>query len=382
MKKVVVLGLGYIGLPTALFFAKFGYNVVGVDIIEETVKKLRNKEIPFDEPGIKELFSDASNNIKFETKPEEGDAFIITVPTPFLKNKTIDEKYINAAFNDISSLLKEGNLIILESTVPPMITEKLKAKIENLGFKVGESIFLAHVPETIIPGNMIKEFRENKRLIGGYTENCSEVAKKIYEPIVKGEVIKTDLRTAEFVKVIENTYRDVNIALANELMHLAEEMNIDIYEAIEIANKHPRVNIHKPGGGVGGHCISVDPWFLVGIFGKDKAKIVNLAREINDNQPEYIYDRLNKKYDFKGKKIGVYGLSYKPNIGDFRESPSFTFIDVLKKNKIDYLSFDPYAKIKVEENQVMNEAGFQKECDLVIVYVEHEGRDEKYFDLF
>lgn len=371
MKKIVVLGLGYIGFPTALFFAKYGYKVVGVDIIESTVKKLKNKEIPFDEPGIKELFDDAYSNISFTTKPEVGDVFIITVPTPFLKDKTIDESYINQAFSDISGLLKNGNLIILESTVPPMITEKLKIKIENLGFVVGESIFLAHVPETIIPGNMIKEFTQNKRLIGGATQKCSQVAYDIYKPIVQGEILKTDLRTAEFVKVIENTYRDVNIALANELMRMADEMNIDINEAINIANKHPRVNLHTPGGGVGGHCISVDPWFLVGIFGKDKAKLVNMAREVNDSQPEYIYEKLNKKYNFKNKKIGVYGLAYKPDIEDFRESPSYTFIDVLNKNKIDYVSFDPYAKTKIEKNQVMNEKEFEEQCDLIIIYTKH-----------
>lgn len=381
MKKVTILGLGYIGLPTALFFAKNGYEVNGVDVIEETVKKLQNKEIPFEEPGMEELFAEAYENITFTTTPNEADAFIITVPTPFLEDRTIDEKYINQAFKDISGLLKKGNLVILESTVPPMITEKLKEKIEELGFVVGEDIHLAHVPETIIPGNMVKEFVTNKRLIGGYTSKCADVAAELYSPLVEGEVIKSDLRTAEFVKVIENTYRDVNIALANELMHLADEMNINVYEAIEIANKHPRVNLHTPGGGVGGHCISVDPWFLVGIFGPEKAKIVNTAREINDNQPAYIFDKLNGKYNLMDKKVGVYGLAYKPNIDDFRESPSFTFINILKDKNIDYVSYDPYATHKVEENQIMDLEEFEKNCDLVICYVEHDGRNTNYVGL-
>ncbi len=381
MKSITVLGLGYIGLPTALFFAKSGYKVYGVDVKEETIKKLQNKEIPFEEPGIKELYDQAYNNIEFTTKPKKADVFIITVPTPCLKDKTIDEVYINQAFEDISDILKKGDSVILESTVPPMTTEKLKVKIEDLGFVVGKDVYLAHVPETIIPGNMIAEFTSNKRLIGGCTSKCADVVASIYEPIVNGEIIKTDLRTAEFVKVIENTFRDVNIALANELMHLSDEMEIDVYEAINIANKHPRVNLHIPGGGVGGHCISVDPWFLVGIFGKDKAKLVNTAREINDSQPEYIYNKLNKKYDFKDKKVGVYGLSFKPDIDDFRESPSFTFIDILKKNNIDYCSFDPYAKNKVEENQIMNEEEFKLEADIIIAYVEHKERNPKYIGL-
>ncbi len=381
MKKITVLGLGYIGLPTALFFAKNGYKVCGVDVKEDTVEDLKNKKIPFEEPGIEGLFDEAFKNINFSTTPKEGDVYIITVPTPFLEDKTIDEKYINKAFEDISSLLKEGDIIILESTVPPMITEKLKDRIEKLNFKVGKNIYLAHVPETIIPGNMIKEFTTNKRLIGGYTEECAKKAAEIYEPVVEGEIVLTNLRTAELVKVIENTYRDVNIALANELMHLADEMGVDIFEAISIANKHPRVNLHQPGGGVGGHCISVDPWFLVGIFGKDKAKIVNMAREINDSQPLYIFNKLNRKYNLLNKKVGIYGLSYKPDIDDFRESPSFTFIDILKNNNIDYCSFDPYAKGKVEENQIMDEEEFEKNSDIVIAYVEHSGRNKKYIGL-
>lgn len=381
MKKVTILGLGYIGLPTALFFAKNGYEVTGVDVIESTVKMLKNKEIPFEEPGMEELFDEAYANITFSTKPVPADAFIITVPTPFLANRTIDEKYINTAFDDISSLLKAGDLVILESTVPPMVTEKLKSKIEALGFEVGKDIHLAHVPETIIPGNMVKEFVTNKRLIGGCTPACADVAADLYSPLVEGEVIKADLRTAEFVKVIENTYRDVNIALANELMHLADEMEIDIYEAIAIANKHPRVNIHTPGGGVGGHCISVDPWFLVGIFGPEKANIINTARQINDSQPQYIFDKLNGKYNLMEKKVGVYGLSYKPDIDDFRESPSFTFIDILKAKGIEYVSFDPYANSKVEEKQVFDEVEFENSCDIVICYVEHKDRNPKYIGL-
>lgn len=381
MKKITVLGLGYIGLPTALFFAKNGYEVTGVDVIESTVNMLRNKEIPFEEPGMNELFDAAYDNIQFSTKPVAADAFIITVPTPFLPDRTIDEKYINTAFDDISSLLKKGDIVILESTVPPMITEKLKLKIEALGFEAGKDIHLAHVPETIIPGNMVKEFVTNKRLIGGYTTACADVAADLYRPLVKGEVIKSDLRTAEFVKVIENTYRDVNIALANELMHLSDEMGINVYEAIEIANKHPRVNIHTPGGGVGGHCISVDPWFLVGIFGPEKAKIINTARQINDNQPQYIFDKLNGKYNLMEKKVGVYGLAYKPDIDDFRESPSFTFIDILKSKDIEYVSFDPYAVSQVEENQIFDEEDFKNGCDIVICYVEHTDRNPEYIGL-
>lgn len=371
MSQVAVIGLGYIGLPTALFFAKAGFKTLGIDIKEDVVSKLIDGILIFEEPGMVELFESTKENISFSTKVSKADVYIITVPTPFLENKTIDEKYIDSAFESISMFIKKGDAVVLESTVPPMITEKLAKKIQDLNFIVGEDVYLGHVPETIIPGNMVEEFVTNKRLIGGYTHTCAKHIAEFYRPLVKGEVILTDLRTAEFVKVIENTYRDINIAFANELMHLSDEMNIDVHKAIEIANKHPRVNIHTPGGGVGGHCISVDPWFLVGLF-EEKTNIIKMARDINDRQPHYIYEKLNKVHDFSNKKIGVYGLAYKPNIDDFRESPSFTFIEELKKNNIDYISFDHHAVEKVEENQLMSYEEFSKESDLIIIYVEHE----------
>ncbi|MGL4589243.1 MAG: nucleotide sugar dehydrogenase [Mycoplasmatales bacterium] len=370
-KKVTVIGLGYIGLPTSLFFAKHGFDVYGVDTNQAIVDTLNNGKLTFNEPGMTDLFEAAKKNIYFTTIPEEADLFIITVPTPFLENKTIDEKYIDQAFEDISLYLKVGDSIVLESTVPPLITEKLVSKIEKLGFVVGETIFLAHVPETIIPGNMLVEFTQNKRLIGGYSQECSEKIASFYEKVVDGEIIYTDMRTAEIVKVMENTYRDVNIALANELMRLCDELEIDVQEAIQIANKHPRVNIHTPGGGVGGHCISVDPWFLVGIFGEEKANIISTARKINDEQPQYIYKKLSKIYNLQSLKVGVYGLAYKPDIDDFRESPSFEFIKILQTNKIDYISFDPHATQKIESNQTMDKLNFLEEADIIIVYVKH-----------
>jgi len=376
MKKIEIIGLGYIGLPTTLFFAKAGYEVVGVDVNTRIIQSLSNGRITFEEPGLKDIYEEVYQKIKFVSVPEVADMFIITVPTPFLDNKKIDETYIDSAFESISAKLQKGNAIVLESTVPPMVTEKLVSKISNLGFKVGEDIYLAHVPETIIPGNMVREFMTNKRLIGGYNNQSAKVIAEFYAPVIEGEIILTDLRTAEFVKVIENTYRDVNIALANELMHMADEMGIDVYEAINIANKHPRVSIHTPGPGVGGHCISVDPWFLVGLFG-EKANLVHTARKINDGQPQYMYDKLLKKYGtLDNKKIGVYGLSYKPNIDDFRESPSFTFIDILKQQNIDYISFDPWADTMVESNQKNDFNEFLSESDVLVIYVAHTHLEE------
>lgn len=371
MKKITVIGLGYIGLPTALFFARAGFDVTGVDVNDKIVNELKNGNLTFEEPGLDKIFVEAKGNITFSTKPAKADLFIITVPTPFLENKTIDEKYINQAFEDISSFLEKGNSVVLESTVPPMITEKLAPKIESLGFVVGKDIYLAHVPETIIPGNMVNEFMTNKRLIGGATPTCTQHVSSFYKQTVTGEIVFSDMRTAEFVKVIENTYRDVNIALANELMHLSDEMNIDVFKAIEIANKHPRVNLHTPGPGVGGHCISVDPWFLVGLFG-EKANIVKTARDINDSQPRYMYEKLAKEFNLEGKTVGVYGLAYKPNIDDFRESPSFTFIDILKDNNINYISYDDWAMEKVEENQVMDFDQFNSQIDIIVIYVAHD----------
>lgn len=377
MKKVTIIGLGYIGLPTTLFFAKAGYEVTGVDKNVNIIKKLKNGQITFEEPGLENLFLEVHQKINFVEEPKEADLFIITVPTPFLEDKTIDESYINKAFEDLSLLLKQGDSIVLESTVPPMITEKLIPKIEELGFVVGDDIYLAHVPETIIPGNMVNEFITNKRLIGGYNEKSASVISRYYENVVKGEIIQTDLRTAEFVKIIENTYRDVNIALANELMHIADEMNIDVYNAIGIANKHPRVNIHNPGPGVGGHCISVDPWFLVGLF-KEKTNLIKQARDINDNQPHYMYQKLIKNHELSNKKIGIYGLAYKPNIDDFRESPSFEFINILKENGHEYTSYDPWAEDIVESNQKLNFEVFLSDIDLLIVYVAHDHMKENY----
>lgn len=372
MKKVTVIGLGYIGLPTSLFFAKAGYEVNGIDVNEEAVNKLKQGIITFDEPGLNDLFQSVKEKINFATKPVVADLFIITVPTPFNEDKTIDEKYINIAFDDIKNLLKKGDSIVLESTVPPMVTEKMISKIESLGFKVGQDIYLAHVPETIIPGNMVKEFETNKRLIGGATTKCAQVIADYYRKVVKGEIILTDLRTAEFTKVIENTFRDVNIAVANEFMRLADKLGIDVYEAIEIANKHPRVNILSPGLGVGGHCISVDPWFLVGLFPKS-ANLINTARIINDEQPIYIFDKLSKQYNLTNKTVGVYGLSYKPNTDDVRESPTFTFIDILKQNNISYTSFDPYfVKEKVEAKQLLDFDEFINSCDIVVLCLKHD----------
>lgn len=370
MKKVTVIGLGYIGLPTTIFFANSNFSVNGVDTNKTIVEKLQKGELTFEEPGLRSLFLKGSKNIDFTQKPKKADLFIITVPTPFLEDRTIDESYIDQAFEDISTLLEKGNTVVLESTVPPMVTEKIVKKIEKIGFVPGEDIFLSHVPETIIPGNIVEEFVTNKRLIGGYNPKSAEQTATFYEKVVNGEIILTDLRTAEFVKVIENTFRDVNIALANELMHLADNMEVDVYNAIEIANKHPRVNIHTPGPGVGGHCISVDPWFLVGIFG-EKAKLIHTARDINDNQPQYIYNKLNKEINLDNKKTGVYGLAYKPNIDDFRESPSFDFINILRKNGHEYFSFDPWAVDKIEENQIMDFEDFLNNIDVLVIYVAH-----------
>ena len=384
MRKICVVGLGYIGLPTALLFAVSGYEVVGVDIKRSITEKVNRKVMPFDEKGLQELLIKAIDSHRFRasTTPEKADVFIIAVPTPFdKKNRMADLSYVIEATKSIASLLEKGNLVIIESTVPPGVCEKCIIPIleENcntgkVGLKAKEDFFVAHCPERAIPGNTLYEMMNNDRIIGGIDEKSSELARELYESFVTGNIYVTSIRTAEMVKLMENTYRDINIALANEFAHIAEEAGIDVWEAIELANKHPRVNILKPGPGVGGHCIAVDPWFLT--EDSTKSRIISLAREINDGMPVYVLhilkDMLNKlKKENLTITITIFGVTYKGNVSDTRETPALKFIRLAEKEGYKVKIYDPHVKDGDFEYPILPLEDAVQDSDCIVVIADH-----------
>ena len=323
--SLCVIGLGYIGLPTASVFASKGLNVIGMDVNSDIIKGLHAGKLHIVEPGLHEIALSAleSGYLRVSAEVCPADAFIIAVPTPFYDDKRADMRFVVSAAESIVPHLRPDNLVILESTSPPKTTTDILAPIlEKSGLKAGEDFLLAYSPERVLPGKILHELVENSRVIGGIDQASAEAGRDLYSLFVKGEIILTDSTTAEMVKLMENTSRDINIAIANEFSRLAEEFGIDIWEAIRIANLHPRVEVLQPGVGVGGHCISVDPWFLVEAA-PEKAQLIRTAREVNDNQPDFVSDVLEKACEkLKGKKIAVLGLSFKPNVDDLRESPA------------------------------------------------------------
>lgn len=376
--KLCVMGLGYIGLPTSSLFATNGLKVIGVDVNEYVVKIVNSGDIHIEEPGLKTLVSAAvkSGNLVASLEPQEADAFIIAVPTPFKHNdnpiKEADMSYVESAMKMILPYLKKGNLVILESTSPVGTCENLlKPIIENAGFIVGEDIYLAHCPERVLPGKILKESISNARIIGGINEKSSLLAKKLYRTFVEGEIYITTATTAEMCKLMENTYRDVNIALANELANICSKIGINVWEVIEYANKHPRVNIHSPGPGVGGHCISVDPWFIIEKF-PTEANIIKLSRTINDNQPKKVVNFVEKiNQSKKLKKVTIMGITYKGNVDDTRESPAIEIINILKEvlpNTIISI-YDPHVKDNKFEISSLEDAF--KDSDLALLLTNH-----------
>ncbi len=344
--KICVLGLGYIGLPTASTFATHGVQVVGVDVNQRVVEVLRNGEIHIHEPGLRTLVQAAfhSENLRVSDRPEPADAFIIAVPTPITSDKQADMQYVVAATESIVPHLQAGNLVMLESTSPPRTTVDLLAPIlERSGLKAGEDFFLAYSPERVLPGRILQELIENARVIGGINHISAEAGRDLYSLFVRGEILLEDATTAEMVKLMENTYRDTNIALANEFSRLGLHYGVDIWRAIEIANLHPRVNILKPGPGVGGHCVSVDPWFLVE-GAPELTPLIRQAREVNDAQPGNVVALVEETLgDLKGRRITALGLSYKPDVDDLRESPAIEIVLSLVEKGADILFYDPFA---------------------------------------
>ncbi len=344
--KICVLGLGYIGLPTACTFGNCGIDVVGVDTNPKVVESLRQRIPHIKEPGLDAVVQAAfqSGKLTVASKPVEADAFIIAVPTPIHHDKTADLVYVTSAAESLIPVLRRGNLVVLESTSPPRTTTGIVRPIlERSGMRAGEDFLLAYSPERVLPGQIIRELTENARVIGGIDRASAEAGRDLYRAFARGEIVLTDATTAETVKLMENTFRDVNIALANELLRLGEEFGIDIWEAIGIANLHPRVNIMQPGPGVGGHCISVDPWFLVEAA-PSLTPLIRTAREVNDSQPEYVVRRVEGILgNLSGRKIAVLGLTYKPDVDDIRESPSLEVVHLLSARGVEVTTCDPLA---------------------------------------
>lgn len=373
MSKINVVGLGYIGLPTALIMQESGLEIVGTDCNEALVRKLNNKEITFEEKGLEELFfSTFEKGIIFSTKLISAEFYIVAVPTPYDKiSKKIDICFVKSAVTDILAICPEDAIIIIESTIAPGTIDKYIRPIIS-----GKRVHLAHAPERILPGNMIYELGNNARTIGVDEIEIGDLIKKIYKSFCKADITITDIRTAEMSKVVENTYRDINIAFANELAKICRFDNLDVYEIIKIANKHPRVNILQPGPGVGGHCISVDPWFLVGDY-PGLANIILAARKINDTMPEYVLERVSKIMETHRIKdickVGFYGLTYKEDVDDVRDSPTLQLIECMKKHLAYGARFyDPYVKAEIVDNQYFTLEDFLNNIDLVVIMVSHK----------
>ena len=375
--KVCIIGQGYIGLPTAALFSKSHCEVVGVDISEKIINNLNKGIVHIEEPGISDQIKNAVDKKVYSASltPQKADAFIITVPTPYIvENYSCDLSYVIEACHSILPVLEKGNTVIIESTIAPMSTdEQIKPIFEKAGFTIGEDLYLAHCPERVLPGRIMYELVNNNRIIGGVTPECAKKASEVYGQFVKGELILTEAKTAELSKCMENTFRDVNIALANELAKICAEIGVNALDVIEMANKHPRVKLHSPGPGVGGHCLAIDPYF---IYAKapETAKIIKLARDTNNSMPDFVCE--NVKKIIKEGKISVLGVSYKGNTDDDRESPAY---EIIAKLSSDYeiLVHDPH----IENPNYVSLEEAVKDSDLILVLCDHDEFKDLDYDL-
>lgn len=375
---VNVIGLGYIGLPTALMLASHGVEVIGTDYNKELVDTLKAGHTTFKEDGLDELFQDALKaGIKFSTEYQVTDMYIVSVPTPYDKfSKKVDACYVVAAVKSALKVAPKGATIVVESTVSPGTMEKfVRPAVEEAGYLIGEDINLVHAPERIIPGNMVYELLHNNRTIGADDREIGEKVKKLYASFCQGEIVVTDIKTAEMTKVVENTFRAVNIAFANELARICRHDDMDVYEIIKICNMHPRVNILQPGPGVGGHCISVDPWFLVGDY-PSLAKVIDESMKTNDSQPDFVLNRIYEIMKENGlidvKRVGLYGLTYKENVDDMRESPTLQLLESQERHLATGLKvYDPFITKDVVANQYHDLDTFLNDVDMVVIMVKH-----------
>ncbi|WP_440602886.1 nucleotide sugar dehydrogenase [Bacillus sp. GB_SG_008] len=372
--KVCVIGLGYIGLPTSAMFAKHGAEVVGIDINPDVVGKLNRGEIHIEEPGLGEVVKETVNQgtLRASLTPEEADAFIISVPTPNHDNqyKSCDLTGVLAAVKNILPHVKKGNVLIVESTIAPRsMDDYVRPLVEEAGFIVGKDIYLVHCPERVLPGRIIEEIVWNNRIVGGITPACARMGAQVYDVFVQGEIVETDAKTAEMSKLMENTFRDVNIALANELAKVCNKLDINVLDVIEMANKHPRVNLHQPGPGVGGHCLAVDPYFIVA-KAPELTSIIRMSRDTNVSMPTYVVENVNKLLkDIKDPKIALFGLAYKGNTDDMRKSPALEVYDLLHHHGYKVTVYDPYVQRDFFNIQSVEEA--VENVDLILVLTDH-----------
>ncbi len=379
MRLINVIGLGYIGLPTALMLASHGVEVIGTDCNQDLVATLNEGRMTFKEEGLESLLQEAIKaGIGFTAQYQATDTYIVSVPTPYDKfTKKVDPCYVVAAVERIMEVCQKGAVIIIESTIPPGTMDRaIRPLIQAGGFETGRDIHLAHAPERVIPGNMVYELKHNSRTIGADDQAIGHQVMQLYSAFCQGDMVVTDIRTAEMTKVVENTFRAVNIAFANELAKICRHDQMDVYEIIRICNMHPRVNVLKPGPGVGGHCIGVDPWFLVGDY-PTLAKVIQQAMKTNESMPEFVLKRVYEIMLETGLKelsrVGLYGLTYKENVDDCRESPTLQLLDCQKKHLAPGLKvYDPFVADDVADNQYHNLDAFLKDVDLVVIMVGHD----------
>lgn len=388
--RLAILGMGYIGLPTAVAIATRGIDVIGVDINPSTVAAISRGEVPFVEPDLAVAVSGAvaMGRLTATTETPEADAFIIAVPTPFNEDRTANMSYVKAAAEQIAPRLKPGNIVVLESTSPPGTTEKVGRWIGALrpdlrmprnGDAIAD-VFVAHCPERVLPGRIMIEIVTNDRVVGGLTPRCAEKAASIYRLFAQGEILLTDAASAEMAKLSENAYRDVNIAFANELSTICESLHIDVWEVIRLANRHPRVGILSPGPGVGGHCIPVDPWFIVSAA-PELARLIRTARDVNDRRPHDVAEQVVAKAErFRSPTIACLGLTFKANVDDARESPAIEVVSLIAKAlpEVEILVADPYVAAMPEllkgygNLRLENAHEAVERADIVVLLVEHE----------
>lgn len=388
--RLAILGMGYIGLPTAVALATRGVEVIGVDINPETVAAISRGEVPFVEPDLAVGVSGAvaMGRLTATTETPEADGYIIAVPTPFNGDRTADLSYVKAAAEQIAPRLRPGNIVVLESTSPPGTTEKVKhwvgalrpdLKMPDDG-EPGADIFFAHCPERVLPGRIMIEMITNDRVVGGLTRRCAERAASIYRVFAQGEILLTDAASAEMAKLVENAYRDVNIAFANELSLITEALHIDVWEVIRLANRHPRVSILNPGPGVGGHCIPVDPWFIVAAA-PHLSPLIRTAREVNDRRPHHVAEQVVSKAErFRSPTIACLGLTFKANVDDIRESPAIEVVGHIANAlpNVEILLADPFVHamppLLASHSNLKLENAYQavERADIVVLLVEHE----------
>ena len=374
-KGVCVVGLGYIGLPTASLLGTKGFKVHGVDTRKEVVDTINQGRIHITEPDLDVLVKSAvqSGNLKASLEPESADVFILAVPTPLGDNHQPDISYVEQATKTIAPFVKPGNIVILESTSPVGTTDEVVAKIlREHGVDVDNEVYVAHCPERVLPGRILIELVQNDRIVGGINEASTNAAVEFYESFVQGQVLATDAKTAEMAKLTENSFRDVNIAFANELSLICDVENINVFRLIELANRHPRVNILQPGPGVGGHCIAVDPWFIVA-RSPDLARLIGTARQVNDAKPKWVVEKVIKTAQkFKDPVIACLGLAFKADIDDLRESPSLDIVRELKHLNVGRLLVSEPNLDNIDEFELVHHRQAIADADIVLLLVDHK----------